>query len=195
MSLSPPLTFANALTELSLMTSQEGNFTFTNDELTQALTQAWLDTYVVKQVEDTSISYTPGTYSYPIPTAMTVVKKVRYQRTTDSYPEEITPDLYDIHDGNIEFNDNMRYWIYDNYTLIVNGSYKLTTADSLTTQNLVNYTLSLATEILLSRLLLKKTFVFLTNDTSLQEIALALRTIQQQVLKYKQALTREWETV
>jgi hypothetical protein len=195
MSLSPPLTFANALTELSLMTSQEGNFTFTSDELTQALTQAWLDTYVVRQVEDSSIGYTPGTYSYAIPATMTVVKKVRYQRTTDSYPEEITPDLYEIHDGNIEFNDTMRYWIYDNYTLIVNGAYKLTTSDSLDSQNLVNYVLNLATEILLSRLLLKKTFVFLTNDTSLQEIVAALNTIQQQVLRYKQSLLREWETV
>jgi hypothetical protein len=89
----------------------------------------------------------------------------------------------------------MRYWIYDNYTLIVNGAYKLTTSDSLDSQNLVNYVLNLATEILLSRLLLKKTFVFLTNDTSLQEIVAALNTIQQQVLRYKQSLLREWETV
>lgn len=191
----PPLDFPTALNQLSIMTSQEGNFTFSADELTQALQQAWLDTYVVNQVEDTTVSYKPGTWQYAIPTSMNVVRKISYQRTTSDYPEELDTSLYNIVAGNIEFENSMRLWVYDNYQLIIKGSYKVTLSDSLPTQNLVNYVLNLAAEILLSRLLLKKTFVFLTNDTTIQEIAAALNALSQQVLKYKQALLREWETV
>lgn len=193
--MNPPLTYANALVQLSLLTSQTGNFTFTSDELNQALTQAWNDTYVVNQVQDSSITYTPGTYSYPIPATLDVVRQIKFIRSTSDYPEEITPDLYSIVAGNIEFNDLMRRWVYDNYNLIIKGSYKVAVTDSLLTQNLINYVLNLAAEILLSRLLLKKTFVFLTNDTTVQEIIASLNAIQGQVLRYKQALLREFESV
>ena len=193
--MNPPLPFVDALTQLSLLTSQEGNFTFTTDELTQALTQAWNDTYVVNQVTDSSLTFVPGTYLYAIPATMDVVRSIKFIRTINDYPEEISSDLYSIVAGNIEFNEGMRRWLGDNYTLYIKGSYKVATTDSLLTQNLVNYVLNLAAEILLSRLLLKKTFVFLTNDTTVQEIIASLNTIQGQVLRYKQSLLREYESI
>jgi hypothetical protein len=192
--MNPPLSFSNALTQLSLLTSQAGNFTFSSDELTQALTQAWNDTYVVTQVWDGTTAYAPGTWQYPIPATVGVVRGLYFQRSTTDYPEEISPNLYDIVSGNIQFNNDMRNWLYDNYTIFIKGSYKLLTTDNLPTTNHINYVLNLAAEGLLARLLLKKTFVFLTNDTSVPEITAALNAIQSQVLRYKQALLRQFES-
>lgn len=192
--MNPPLTFTNALTQLNILTSQTGNFTFNSDELTQVLQQAWNDTYVVKPVWDTSVSFVVGTWQYAIPATVTVVKDIYFQRTTTDDPEQISHELYDIVNGNIQFLVRTPKWLNDTYTLQIKGSYKLTTSDSLTTTNLINYVLNLAAENLLSQLLLKKTFVFLTNDTSVSEIVGALKVYQSNVLRFKQALLREYES-
>lgn len=101
--------------------------------------------------------------------------------------------MYDIVAGNIQFNVNARRWLSDTTTLYVKGVYKLALTDSLTTDGLVNYTLSLAALILLRQLVLKHTFVFLRNDTSMSDIINAKRDMQADVLRYKQALVREFE--
>lgn len=157
------------------------------------MTQAWNDTYVINTVWDSSLAFIPGTWQYSVPADVDVVAGLYFQRSTTDYPEPISPDLYDVVAGNIQFNNSMRHWLCDNYTIYIKGRYKVTTTDTLLTQNLINYVLNLAAEILLARLLLKKTFVFLTNDTTVQEIGAALNVIQGQTLRYKQALQREFE--
>ena len=194
MSMTPPLTFANAQTELNTLTSQTSNFTFNSDELTQALTEAWQDNYVVNQVWDSSTSFVVGTWQYPLPSTVSVVRDLYFQRSTSDYPERISPELYEIVNGNIQFQEWTQNWIDDTYTIYIKGAYKLTTNDSLQTDAQVNYVLNLAAENLLNRLLLKKTFVFLTNDTSVAEIVAALKIFSARVLEYKQAILREFES-
>lgn len=194
MALTPPLTFTNAQTELSTLTTQTGNFTFDSDELTQALTEAWNDNYVVNQVWDSSISFQTGTWQYALPSTVTVVRDLYYQRSTDDYPERLSPELYEIVNGNIQFLEYTQNWLDDTYTIYIKGAYKLTTSDSLSTYAQVNYVINLAAELLLNRLLLKKTFVFLTNDTTVAEIVAALKIYSAQVLTYKQAILREFES-
>lgn len=189
-----PLSFSNAQTELATLTSQTGNFTFNSDELTQALTLAWNDAYVVSAVWDSTISFTPGTWQYPIPSDVSVVTDIYFQRSTSDYPERLSPDLYEIVAGNIQFQEWTQDWLDDTYTLYVRGRYKLQTTDNLPDSNLANYVLYLAAERLLNQLLLKKTFVFLTNDTSVAEIVGALKTFSNYVLMYKQAILRQWES-
>jgi len=191
----PNLTFDQAKTELVTMTSQTGHFTFTDDEITQALEQAWGDTYVIKQVWDESLSYVPGTWKYAIPATVNVVKGLYFKRSLSDNPEPLSSDLYEVVDGKIQFTNNVNRWLSDTYTIYIKGSYKITLTDVLPSTNLVNYVLNLAAEVLLTRLLLKRTFVFLTNDTSVQEISAALQQIQGQVLRYKQALLREFEAI
>lgn len=191
----PPLAFADAFTQLKLFTSQTGNFTFSDDEITQQLQLSWDDTYVVTYVYDATLNYAAGTFTYPIPTAVDVVSGIYFQRTTTDNPEPLDRSLYEVFDGNIIFNENAQRWLGDNYQLFVRGRHKVLLSESLSTPELVNYTINLATEKLLSMLLLKKTFVFLTNDTSIAEIAAALKLIQSNVLVYKQAITREFEGV
>ena len=194
MSMTPPLTFANAQTELNTLTSQTSNFTFNSDELTQALTEGWQDNYVVNQVWDSSTSFVVGTWQYALPATITVVRDLYFQRSTSDYPERISPELYEIVNGNIQFQEWTQNWIDDTYTIYIKGAYKLTTSDSLQTVSQVNYVLNLAAENLLNRLLLKKTFVFLTNDTSVAEIVAALKIFSARVLEYKQAILREFES-
>lgn len=189
------MTFAQGLTELSTMTSQGGNFTFTSDELTQALAEAWNDKFVVSRVYDSTLTYLVGTYSYSVPTSMTVVRDIYFQRTSTDYPELLGKDLYEVLNGSIIFNIRAERWLGDNYTLYVRGAYKKTVSDTLDTTHLINYVLNRAAEILLGRLLLKKTFVFLTNDTNVAEINAAINIFRQNVLMAKQGIAREFESV
>lgn len=192
--MNPPLSFSDALTQLKLLTTQSANFTFTDDELTQALQTAWNDTYVCNVVWDSSLTYTVGTWQYLLPDTLTTVRELYFKRTSTDYPEKISPDLYEIVNGNIQFGLLTQNWLADNYTLYIKGLYKLTTDDDLETQNLVNYVINLAAETLLNNLVLKRTFVFLRNDTTMGDIVGALRVIQGNVLRYKQAILREFES-
>lgn len=193
--MNPPLTFAQTLTQLTLYTSQTANFTFTSDELTQALQTAWNDTYNVKTVWDGSTSFVAGTWQYALPATITSVRDLYFKRTTTDNPELIDPNLYEIVAGNIQFNRQIQRWLTDSYTIYIKGVYHLTTSDNLTTTNQINYVVNLAAEILLNNLVLKRTFVFLRNDTTLSDIVRALQVVQGQVLRYKQAILREYQSI
>lgn len=193
--MNPPLTFANALTQLSLLTSQTGNFTFTNDELTQALTEAWNDPFLVNTVTDSSVTFTAGTFSYTLPSTISIVTGVFYNPTSTDPLTQISPDLYQIDSGKIVFVDNVQNWLNDTYTLYIKGRYKITTSDPLSSTHKINYALNLAAENLLNRLLLKKTFVFLTNDTSVADIIRAIQVYSNRVLTAKQGLLRQFESM
>jgi hypothetical protein len=189
----PPLSFTQALTQLTLFTSQTSNFTFSTDEITQALQSAWNDTYVCNVVWDSSLSFVSGTWQYPIPATLTTVRGLYFIRTASDSPEPVGSDLYEVVAGNLQFNRQVDRWLSATYTLYIKGLYKLTISDNLTSDNLVNYVINLAAEILLNNLVLKRTFVFLRNDTTLADIVRALQVVQGNVLRYKQAILREFE--
>lgn len=200
----PPLTFAEALLALQILTSQTANFTFNNDELTQALTAAWMDGYVVTEAYDSSLTYQSGTYIYAVPASMRTVKEiyiilpVNWQEDapllTTAYPGPISPDLYEVINGNIYFRDITQQYFDDSYTLYLKGNYKLSTNDSLPTENLVLYVLWLAADNLMNMLLLKSAFVFLRNDTNVAAIVAASKITSTKVLELKQRLQRSFES-
>lgn len=192
--MNPPLAFSAALTQLTLFTSQTSNFTFSSDELTQALQSAWNDTYAGKIVIDSSLTFAPGTWQYTLPATVTVVREISIIRVPGISPERISPDTYEIVDGVLTFNSLIDRFLGTTYTLYIKGFYKLATTDSLTNVRQINYVINLAAEILLNNLVLKRTFVFLRNDTTLSDIVRALQVIQGQVLRYKQAIHREFES-
>lgn len=193
--MNPPLDFADALTQLKLITSQTGNFTFDDDEITQALTEAWNDQYNVTQATDDTTSFVPGTFSYSVPTTISVVRGIFYNPTSTDPLTELGSRLYQINTGNIVFVDDIQCYLDDYYTLYVKGSYKLQTTDDLPSTNNINYVINLAAENLLNRLLLKKTFVFLTNDTSISDIVNTIKIYSNRVLTAKQGLLRQFESV
>jgi hypothetical protein len=194
--LEPPLAFADALTQLKLLTSQTTNFTFTDDELTQALTEAWQNSYVCNPVFDSSTSFQSGTFTYAIPATMTVMQSIWYNPTTSTPLQLLDRRLYTIPgDGTFVFIDDACRWLSDTYTLYIKGRKKLAITDNLTTDGLVNYVISLAAFMLLKRLALKSAFQFLKNDTSMSEIIAIRNSFQSDVLTYKQALQREFEAI
>lgn len=193
--MNPPLTQAAALTQLKLYTSQTANFTFTDDELTQALQAAWNDTYVVNIAWDSSLTYTSGTWQYTIPATLTTVRGLYYKNDSNDYPRHISPDSYEIVNGKIQFNNKIQKILSDGWTIYIKGAYKLGSSDSLTTNAQVNYVINLAAEQLLNQLLLKRAFQFLRNDTTTADVVRSLQAIQGNVLRYKQALLREFEEV
>lgn len=192
--MNPPLTFAQALTQLTTYTSQTSNFTFNSDELTQALQSAWNDSYVGNVVEDDTLSFNSGTWQYTLPSTLTTVREISIIRVPGVSPERISPDTYEVVNGKIQFNSLIDNFLGTTYTLYIKGFYKLATTDSLTTTIQVNYVINLAAEILLNNLILKRTFVFLRNDTQLSDAIRALQVIQGNVLRYKQAILREYES-
>lgn len=192
--MNPPLTLSAGLTQLKLLTSQTGNFTFTDDEITQALTTAWNDDFNCKIVWDSSLSYTSTTWQYAIPATIDVVQDIYYQATTTSKPERLDTSLYEVVNGNIQFLPKADKWLMTGQALFIRGRKKLATTDSLTSTQGINYVLYTAATILLEQLVLKQAFVFLRNDTSPTDISRAISTIQSAALRYKQALLREFET-
>lgn len=194
----PPLAFAEGVQALQILTSQTANFTFDVDELTQALTMAWQDGYVVTTAYDSSTQFQTGVYTYPIPATISAVQGIFYYPCdsdtgqTDP-PVEISTNLYQLINGNIQFLQGTQWWIDDSYTLYIKGRYKLQITDSLPDTQTINYVLYLAAERLLNMLLMKKTFVFLTNDTQVAEIVNSLKMFSNYVLVYKGQLLREWE--
>lgn len=189
----PPLTFAQMLVQLKLMTSQTGNFTFTDDEITHALTVAWNNTFVCDSVWDTSLTFSAGVFSYSLPNTVTVVQDLYFQPVSNDAPQKISPDLYIVENGAIQFIGTVSRWLWDTNTIYIKGRYKLQLTDLLDTDNLINYVLSLAGYTLLRQLSYKFTFLFLKNDTSLSDIINARRDMQADYLTYKQALRRDFE--
>lgn len=193
--MNPPLTFAQALVQLKLLTSQTANFTFSDDELTQALQEAWNNTYVCKTILDSTTIYMTGTFVYPVPTAMNVPVEIYYKPDSSLPMKPISRDLWRLIDGSIYFNADATKYLDSNYTLYIKGRYKIASTDSLTTDNLVNFVLSMAAYLLLKRLSYKMTFQFLRNDTSMGDIINARRDMQADMLTYKQALQRQFEAI
>lgn len=191
--MAPPLTFEDAGTQLALLTSQTAGFTFNTDEMEQALTEAWQDDFNCVVDWDSSTVYTSTVYQYAIPDGIDVVRNLYTQKTTTDKPERLGTELYEIVNGNIQFNPTADRWLITGQIIYVKGLTKLTTDDELPTTQLINYVLYTAANNLLSRLVLKQAFVFLRNDISMADISRAIQVISSQALRYKQGLLREFE--
>lgn len=129
-----------------------------------------------------------------MPSTLTTVREISIIRTTGISPERISSDTYEVVDGVLTFNKLIDNYLGTTYTLYLKGFYKIATTDNLTNVRQINYVINLAAEILLNNLVLKRTFVFLRNDTTLADIVRALQVVQGNVLRYKQALHREFES-
>src|SRR6266576_4494258 len=101
--MTPPLSFADAMTQLKILKTQTANFTFTDDELTAALTTAWQDSYVVTEVWDSSVVYLQGTWTYPVPAAMRTVREI-YIILPDFTPQTTPPGISSQYPGRLDKN-------------------------------------------------------------------------------------------
>lgn len=187
--------FGTALTELNTILGDAGDVTFTSAEKTRALTRAWNDQYVVTTVWDDSLIYTTGTYQYGVDN-MTTVKDVYLSTTGTSkpMPDPIDGGLWEVIDGNIQFNSKADTIIPTGYILYLKGTLKLTTDDTLDNVNLQEYVLASAGVNTLTLLGFKKANLFVKNDLSMAELIGLRRELMVDVKEGRTRLLKEFQS-
>lgn len=190
------MTFATSKTQLNILLSNTSGFTFNDDEVTQLLTDAWNDKYAVNPlVWDSSLTFsvTPSpTYQYAIPSTLSTVSGIYIERTSTDLPEQIDNSLWEVVGNKIQFTDKALQVIPDGYTLFLRGRYKVTTSDTVTDTGLQQYIVALAGYNALRYLLLKKTMLFVKNDTSVAEIIATRRELYADLVHWRQQLNQEF---
>lgn len=186
---------AAALVTLNLRLGDTNNFTFTSDEKNQALDEAFNDDLVVKDVWDSSLTFSTTTYQYAKPSGVDRVVGifVKPDNSSSTKPVEVASDLYEVVGSNIHFKNGANDAIPAGYTLYIKGKTKYTTADTVAEKNVQEYVLNLAQLHCLNMLGVKKALSFLKNDTSMSEIIAIKRELERKVAQYRQRLPRAFE--
>ena len=189
--------FATLLSTLNIDLGDTDNFTFTPEEKTRALTEAFNDPYAVKIVWDSSTVFDTVTYQYAIPGTMNTVKDVYISasNSTSDEPEKISANLWEIVGSNIQFKNGANKVIPDGFTLYIKGNYKYTISDTVAETNLQEYILSVAQLKCLKSLGTKKLNRFLKNDTSVAEIVGWRNVLTQEVAEARRRLPRDFEAL
>lgn len=188
------MTYNESLDELNTTLDDAGNVTFTPEQKQRALTKAWNDSYVIRTKWDETLTFSTSTYQYAIPVALTTVKDIYLTASSSDNPEPIDSDLWEIVDGNIQFNARARYIIPHGNTLYCKGNYKLTTSDTLDDVGMQEYVIALASVETINTLLFKKANLFLKNDVTVSELVAIKREMERMVQAHRNRLVREYES-
>lgn len=192
------MTYTESKTELNIRLGDTANVTFTSEEKDSALRKAWNDAYAVKTVWDDTLVYDSTTYQYALPNAVSVVKDIyiRPSNSTQTEPEKIASNLWEVVDGNLQFKNGANLHITDGVTLYIKGSKKIDyDTDELESKGLQEYVLSLAGYNTLGLLTYKKANLFLKNDTTMNELVNLRREMERDVVRERARLQREYESV
>jgi len=184
-----------ALVTLNLRLGDTSNFTFTSDEKTEALNEAFNDHDVVSERWDTSLTFDETTYQYAVPATIDVIQDIyiRPDNTTGTDPEKVASNLWEVVGSNIQFKNGANQVIPDAYTLYLKGKYKYLTTDTIAETNVQEFVLNLAQLNCLNMLGVKKALSFLKNDTSMSEIIAIKRELERKVSQYRKRLPRSFE--
>lgn len=188
--------FAAHLTQLNIRLGDTDNFTFTSDEKTSCLTEAFNDNLVVTEIWDSTLTFDVSTYQYAKPSGVSTVQDIyiRPGNSNDTEPERISSNLWEVVGANIQFKNNANGIIPDGYTLYVKGKTKATTASTISDVNLQEFILNLAQLNCLNMLGVKKALKFLKNDVSMSEIIAMKRELERKVGEYRRRLPRQFES-
>lgn len=189
------MSFATLKATLNIRIGDTDNFTFTSEEKDEVLTEAYNDDLVVAETWDSSLTFDTNTFQYARPATVDRIMDIyiRTSNATDTEPQKIDSSFWEVVGANIQFKSNANNTIPDGYTLYLKGKNKYTVADSIAETNVQEYVLNLAQLRCLEMLLVKKTFKFLKNDTSVSEIVATKRELERKVALYRQRLPRAFE--
>lgn len=177
--------FATGLTTLDTRLDDGDNFTFSVDEKTQALTQAWNDPYVVEETYDSSLTYDNTVQQYTLPTGMRDVISIAQDPNNDSFQSTIPAEGFNVIAGKIHIEPNYRTYLTNGDTFYIWGWKKLTTSDSATDALLQEYILKLAQYNVLSLLINKAVNRFLKNDVSVSELLNVASRLERDIDDYR----------
>lgn len=188
-------TFAELLTTLNLRLGDTNNFTFTSNEKTEALTEAFNDDLVLADAWDSSLTFNSSAFQYARPAGVDRIQDIclKPSNTSDTNPEPIAGELWEVIGDNIHFKNAANSFIPHGHTLYLKGKNKYTVADSIVETNVQEYVLNLAQLHCLNMLGVKKALSFLKNDTSVSEIIAIKRELERKVAQYRQRLPRAFE--
>ncbi len=188
------MNFADFLAELNIRIGDSDNFTFTPEEKTSALTEAFNDDYVITDKWSTSLIFAQGTYQYALPSGVDVILDIGIKPDNSSgEPESISSNLWEVWDGVLQFKNSASNIIPSGYTLYLKSKTKYGSADIVTEVNVQEYLLNLAQLRLYKIMLAKKSMRFLKNDTTVGEIVTVKRDLEQDVAKYRQRLPKSFQ--
>lgn len=190
--------FDQAKDELNITLGDSEDVTFTPEEKIRALTKAWKDSYVIKVVWDSTLTFDSSVYRYAIPPGVDTVKGIYISASNSSSdnPEPIDAGLWSVIDGYIHFTPTAGRTIPTGYTLYIKGGKKLDPdTDTLDTDGLQEYVIALAGYNTLGMLGYKKANLFLKNDTSMGELITLKRDLKDDVREARSKLLREFEAV
>lgn len=168
------LSLSQLKTRLRKMVRDVAATTWTDDEVTEAMTQALdNDQYVLQKTRDTSLETTARQVTYPLPDGFMSVDSISIDWYEDGFGLKLDRTSWEIDDTNIYFNRRIMN-LPDGKPLILWGMKKLSSTD-LIPDRYQNYILHLASISLLEDLTFSKTGKFLKNDTTMGEIMQALQ--------------------
>lgn len=189
--------FTTALSTLDTILGDSSDTTFTSAEKTRALTKAWNDPYITTDGWDSSLSYTQGTYQYTLPATLSMVQDIYLSPTgnTQPMPEPISSDLWELVNGNIQFNQRADLTIPSTYTLYLKGRLRISTSNSITDPTMQEYVLALAGYNTLALLTHKKANLFVKNDTTMGELIALRRELFADVQTLRAQLPKAFESI
>ena len=177
--------FVNALNRLL---NDSNNFALSSDQKTQIVQEAMNDNYAVTPVWDNTLTFSISSYQYALPSDITVVSDVYLERDVSQFPEAIGRDLWEVVNGNLQFNNIAHWTIPDTYPLWLKGFYKVKSTDTINDVNLQNYIVALSGWIALRDLMYTKIGSFLKNDTTIAELINTRREALADVMEYRHQL-------
>lgn len=180
--------FTDFQNELNRNIGDLNNFTFTSDQKTDALTRAFNDNYAVTPVWDNSLTFSISQYQYAIPATVTTVSDIYLERDVSQFPEAISRELWEVINGNIQFNNIAHWTVPDTYPLWIKGYYKVKTTDTINDVHLQQYILAVAGWNLLKTLTFTKLGSFLRNDTSIAELLNTRREMLNDIMLWRQQI-------
>lgn len=151
------------LSRLNVKSRDGSDITFSSAEKTEALTTAFADPFVVTIVRDASLTTTTNTDNYAVPVTITTPLKVGLQITSYGKPDDV--DGWATYGGRI-YLDCLPP---SSKTIVMIGSYKLTTSDSIPDDR-QEYVLVLAKLELVKYLQQSLANTFLTNDMTMGDL-------------------------
>lgn len=188
------MVLSDFLSELNIRIGDTDNFTFTPEEKTSALTEAFNDEYVITDKWDTTLTFSMGTYQYNLPSNVDVISDIYIKPdNSQDLPEKIDSNLWEVISNKLQFKNLASNVIPTNYTLYLKGKTKFDVNDTINEVNVQEYILNLAQLRLYKIMLAKKSMRFLKNDTTINEIVITKRDLEQDVARYRQRLPKQFQ--
>lgn len=190
--------FDTTLAQANIRIGDTGNVTFSVEEKTLAMQQAWDDSSVVEEYWDDSITFDQSISEYTKPSGVDNILDlyIKPDNSNDTNQQKIDQNLWEDFGGSIRFKNNANLSIPDGYTIYIKTYKKLDyDSDTITGRKLQRFVIALGSWNTLEMLGYKKANLFLKNDTSMGELITLRRELQREVTRLRSSLPRAFVSV